>query len=198
MSTERKEIEKWLLKIEQNAKEFEQVPEEIINDNFIIQAIQKNTFVVRFISGDMLNKDRVAFAIALIVPKHKKIIKSKLEDNEFYFNYICQKIKNKDIDDVETYINKDFFSTKENVIKVLNTGGAFKLKHLHEKLRDNEEIVDTFCNLNKTNQIWASERIKEAAAFSGIAVSKYVKNKLFYEKLNRQYLNKKKTKVKKI
>jgi len=83
-------------------------------------------------------------------------------------------------------------------MKVLETAGAFKLKYIHDNLRDNEEMVDIFCNLKKVNQIWASERIKEEASVSGAEVSEYVRKKLFYQKLDAKFSNKKEVKGTKI
>lgn len=191
-------IEALLIKIENNAKEFEKVPVELIDEDFIIQAIQRNTMITRFIPEEYLKNDRVAFTIALTVESHKNIIKEKLNEHEFYLNYICQKIKNKDIDDSETYKNKEFLSQKENVMKVLEKGGEFKLSYLPDNLRDSEDIVDIFCNIKKVNQIWASERIKNEAAVSGVEVSEYVKKKLFYQKLDAKFATKKEVKGTKI
>lgn len=180
-----------LLRIENNATEIESVPLLLRNDeNFIIESLQTNSLVVNFLTKEELRKDRTALIIALIIVNHKVFIKEKLKEEEFYFNYISQKIKNGEIDDKETYINKEYFSIEENVIKVINNAGYFKLKNLNDNLKDKEHIVNLFCNNLKTNQIWASDRIKEAAKEGGVEVFQYVKTKLFYEKMDQKFPNK--------
>lgn len=179
-----------LNKIENNAKEIENVSLALFDENFIIQAIQKNTLVTRYLSQENLENDRIAFTIALLVDSHKNLIMKKLQEEDFYFKYITQKIKNKDIIDKQTYINKDFFSKEENVLKVINQAGFFKMKYLGDNLKDKESIVDMFCNFHKFNQIWASSRIKAEAAVSGKEVYQYVKTKLFYERLENKFPNK--------
>lgn len=197
-STENHNIESWLKKIENNAKEFENVPVEIIDEDFIIQAIQRNSLTTRFIEKEYFNNDRIAFTIALVIENHKHLIKDKLKESDFYFNYVCQKIKSNEIDNSETYINKEFFSKKGNIIKVLETAGSFKLKHIHEDLKDDEEIVNIFCSLKKVNQIWASKRIQEEAAVSGVEVADYIKKKLFYKKMENKFAPKQEIKGTKI
>lgn len=180
----------FLSKIENNAKEFINVPENLIDDDFIIQAIQTNTLVTRYLKEESFKNDRIAYTIALLVDNHKNLILDKLQEEDFYFTYITQKIKNKDISDKQTYFNKDFFSKKENVLKVIKQAGFFKMKYLGDNLKDNESIVHMFCEHKKLNQIYASSRIKKEAEFGGKEVFEYVKTKLFYERLENKFPNK--------
>lgn len=184
-------INAWLLKIEHNASEIDNVPLETRQDeDFIIQALQANSLIVGFLKQQELNTDRVALIVSLVVNNHRNFIKAKLSETEFYFTYISQKIKNNEIKDKETYINKEFLSIEENVMRVIHEVGYFKLKYLNDNLKDKEHIVDLFCTNLKSNQIWASERIKEEAKEGGVEVSQYVKTKLFYEKMDQKFPNK--------
>lgn len=192
-------IKDFLLKIENNATEINNVPLFIRDDeDFIIEALQLNSLVAKFLKKEDLNKDRIALIISLIIENHKIFIKDKLQEEDFYFNYISQKIKNGEIENKETYINKEYFSKEENVIKVINNVGYFKLKVLNDNLRDQEHIVHLFCKNLKINQIWASNRIKEAAQEGGVEVFQYVNSKLLYEKMGQKFPNKNKTKSTKI
>lgn len=188
-----------LSKIETNAREIDSAPAEIRQDeNFVIQALQKNSLVTRFLTPEELKNDKIAFTLSLVITNHSELIKEKLQEENFYFQYISQKIKNKDIDDKETYINKDYFSKEENVLRTIKEAGYFKLKYLNDNLKDQEHMVDLFCNHAIKNQIWASKRIQEAAKEGGAEVHKYVKSKLFYEKLGNKFDKKPETKPHKI
>lgn len=179
-----------LEKIENNAKEFENVPLETINEDFILKAIEKNTLVTRYFKKEYFQNNNIAFAIALLLDNHKDLIIEKLQEDDFYLRYIIQKIKNQDINNKQTYINKIFFSKEDNVLKVIQLAGFFKMKHIGDNLKDNEVIVNMFCENNKVNQIYASDRIKEEAACSGKKVAQYVQTKLFYQRLDKKFPHK--------
>lgn len=190
-NTKDQDIKALLERVENNASQIDNVPEDIRSDeNFIIQALQANSLVTGFLTKEELNNDRVALIVSLTVFNHKNYIKEKLQDENFYFTYMCQKIKNKEIDNKETYINKDFLSKEENVMRVIHEAGYFKMKYLHDNLKDREDMVDLFCTHLKTNQIWASTRIKEEALSGGVEVSQYVKTKTYYQKMDEKFPNK--------
>ena len=189
----------YLAKIENNAKEFDLSPKELKSDeNFVIQALQKNSLVTRFITDEHLANDKIAFSLSLIISDHANILKNRLQEDDFYFHYISQKIKNNEIDNKKTYINKKFFSKEENILKVIKESGFFSLRYIHDELKDKEHIVDMFCSHSQVNEIWASDRIKKEAIEGGANVSKYVKSKLFYEKLGNKFDKKPETKSHKI
>lgn len=189
----------YLNKIENNAKEFDLSPQEFKSDeNFVIQALQKNSLVTRFITDEHLANDKIAFSLSLIISDHANILKDRLQEDSFYFHYITQKIKSNEINNKKTYINKLFFSKEENILKVIKESGFFSLRYLHEELKDKEHIVDMFCSHSESNEIWASDRIKKEATEGGTNVSKYVKSKLFYEKLGNKFDKKPETKSHKI
>lgn len=185
------DIKDFLIRIEKNASQIDNAPPEMRNDeNFIIQALQSNSLVTGFLTKEELSKERVALIISLTVLNHKNYIKEKLEEEKFYYAYIAQKIRNKEIDNKETYINKQFFSKEENVKKLISEVGFFKMKYLNNNLKDQEHIVKFFCNHLRTNQIWASERIKEDAKDCGTEVSQYVKTKVFYQEMEEKFPHK--------
>lgn len=183
-------IKDLLDKIESNAKEFENVSLALLDESFILKAIEKNTLVTRYFKKEYFQNNNIAFAIALLVDNHKDLIIEKLQEDDFYLRYIIEKIKNQDMNNKQTYINKVFFSKEENVLKVIQLAGFFKIKHIGDNLKDNEVIVNMFCENNKVNQIYASDRIKEQAACSGKKVSEYVKTKLFYQRLDEKFPHK--------
>lgn len=53
------------------------------------------------------------------------------------------------------------------------------MKHIYDDLKDNENVVHYFCEQNKSNQIWASDRIKSLANETGVEVHKYLKAKYY-------------------
>ena len=199
LNIENQFINALLLKIEYDASEIDNISVDMRkNENFIIQALQVNSLVAGFLTKEELNIDRVALIISLVVIKHKNFIKEKLEEEQFYFNYISQKIKNGELEDKETYINKVFLSNEDNVMKIINEVGYFKLKYLNDNLKDKEHIVNLFCNNLKLNQIWASERIKKEAIEGNAEVFQYVKTKLYYNEMSQRFPNKpdfKRTKI---
>lgn len=199
LNIENQFINALLLKIEYDASEIENIAVDMRKEeNFIIQALQVNSLVAGFLTKEELSKDRIALIISLVVVKHKNFIKEKLQEEQFYFNYISQKIKNGELEDKETYINKVFLSNEDNVMKIINEVGYFKLKYLNDNLKDKEHIVHLFCNNLKLNQIWASERIKQEAIEGNAEVFQYVKTKLYYKEMNQKFPNKpelKRTKI---
>lgn len=179
-----------LLKIEYDARFIDKIPVELRTVDFVISAIGRNPLVTRFLTEDEFKNKQIAFFIGLTVKNHKHLIESHLLDKDFYEMYFIQKLKTSKLEDVETFINKDYLSSESKIKEIISKHGTFKMKYIHDDLKDNENIVHYFCEQNKSNQIWASDRIKNLAKETGVEVYKYLKSKLLYESMEAKLENK--------
>ncbi len=182
--------EKSLSKIEYDARFIEKIPVNERTVDFIIYAIGKNPLVTRFLTEEELLNQQIAFYIGLTVKDHKHLIKENLLNEEFYEEYFIQKLKTNKLDDSETFINKEYLSSESKIKEIISKYGTFKMKHIHDDLKDNENVVYYFCEQNKSNQIWASDRIKSLANETGVEVHKYLKAKILYESMDAKFDNK--------
>lgn len=179
-----------LLKIEYDARFIDKIPVELRTVDFVISAIGRNPLVTRFLIEDEIKNKQIAFIISLTVKDHKHLINEHLLNEEFYEEYFIQKLKTNKLDDKETFINKNYLSSEQKIKEIISNHGLFKMKYIHEDLKDNEKMVYYFCEKNKTNQIWASDRIKNLAKETGVEVYKYLKSKLLYESMEAKFENK--------
>lgn len=176
-----------LLKIEYDARFIEKIPVNERTVDFIIYAIVKNPLVTRFLTEEELQNQQIAFYIGLTVKNHKHLIESHLLNEEFYEKYFIQKLKTNKLDDNETFINKNYLSSEQKIKEIISNHGLFKMKYIHEDLKDDEKMVYYFCEKNKSNQIWASDRIKNLAKETGVEVYKYLKSKLLYDSMDARF-----------
>lgn len=179
-----------LLKIEYDARFIDKIPVELRTVDFVISAIGKNPLVTRFLTEDEIKNKQIAFIIGLTVKDHKHLINEHLLNAEFYEEYFIQKLKTNKLDDKETFINKNYLSSEQKIKEIISNHGLFKMKYIHEDLKDNEKMVYYFCEKNKSNQIWASDRIKNLAKETGVEVYKYLRAKLLYESMEEKFENK--------
>lgn len=169
--------------IENDARNILNVPQFIKNEDFIIEAININSFVVDFLTQDELNNKVIAFYIALNIKNHRKYISLLLEDKVFYKEYFKQKIINKSSD---YYLNKQYINDKIFINEIINEIGYFHIKYLGESLIKDQRFIYYFLKADIKNENYLPKEMLEEAKKIDASPGNYYIKKIEYEMLNEQ------------
>jgi dTDP-4-amino-4,6-dideoxygalactose transaminase len=181
--------------IEKDAKNFTKINEKLRNNfDFIKWCIINNAWVHNYLTTEEKNNTEIALVIAELdnssQSDKKRIPIEKFYDDDFYFKYIKLKIKNQSLTNFGTLIREDYFSSKENVNKLLNECGVYNSKVISEELRDDEYVMVRFCKNSDQNANWCSARILKLSLEAGLNPHKYMESKILHDKIQSSIIEK--------